>query len=147
MCWRRIVKTITCLCSSSQEITRHNADVRSQCHLCGWANRRLNCLGDATLETAPPGRPVHAVSLQVHAMTIRLTKIALSFVFAAFAFLVTFDNITDYASNYVFVQHVLSMDTTFRDNALMYRSITTHAIWNIAYWLIIASEGVTFVLL
>ena len=80
-------------------------------------------------------------------MTIRLTKIALSFVFAAFAFLVTFDNITDYASNYVFVQHVLSMDTTFRDNALMYRSITTHAIWNIAYWLIIASEGVTFVLL
>ncbi|MEA3098520.1 DUF2165 domain-containing protein [Caballeronia mineralivorans] len=80
-------------------------------------------------------------------MTVRLTKIVLSFVFAAFAFLVTFDNITDYASNYVFVQHVLSMDTTFRDNALMYRSTTTHAIWNIAYWLIIASEGVTFVLL
>jgi predicted small integral membrane protein len=80
-------------------------------------------------------------------MTVRFTKIALSFIFAALAFLVTFDNITDYASNYVFVQHVLSMDTTFRDNALMYRSITTHAIWNIAYWLIIAGEGVTFVLL
>jgi predicted small integral membrane protein len=31
---------------------------------------------------------------------------------AAFAFLVSYDNLVDYRSNYQFVQHVLSMDTT-----------------------------------
>jgi predicted small integral membrane protein len=80
-------------------------------------------------------------------MAVRLTKILMSFVLAAFVFLVTFDNITDYTSNYVFVQHVLRMDTTFPGNALMYRAITNHAVWSVVYWLIIAGEGATFVLL
>ena len=76
----------------------------------------------------------------------RYAKIVMSLVLAAFCLLVTFDNITDYGTNYLFVQHVLSMDTTFPGNALMYRSITNPVLWQIAYALIIAAEGVTGIL-
>jgi predicted small integral membrane protein len=76
----------------------------------------------------------------------RYAKIVMSLVLAAFCLLVTFDNLTDYGTNYLFVQHVLSMDTTFPGNALMYRSITSPTLWQIAYALIIAAEGVTGVL-
>lgn len=65
---------------------------------------------------------------------------------AIFAFLVAFGNITDYGSNFAFVQHVLSMDTTFPGNALMYRSITNPTLWTAGYWLIIAGEALTCVL-
>ncbi len=76
----------------------------------------------------------------------RYAKIVMSLVLAAFCLLVTFDNITDYGTNYLFVQHVMSMDTTFPGNALMYRSITNPVLWQIAYALIIAAEGVTGIL-
>jgi len=66
---------------------------------------------------------------------------------ALFAFLVTFNNLTDYDSNFQFVRHVLSMDTTFEGNEAMYRAITTPFMWHAGYWLIIAGEGLTFVLL
>lgn len=79
-------------------------------------------------------------------MIYRLSKIVMCLCLAAFAFLVAFGNITDYGSNYAFVQHVLSMDTTFPDNALMYRSITSPAMWTAAYWLIILGEGLTCIL-
>jgi len=64
-----------------------------------------------------------------------------------FAFLVTFNNVTDYQSNFQFVQHVLSMDTTFEGNAAMYRAITTPWIWHAGYWGIILGEGLTAVFL
>ncbi len=80
-------------------------------------------------------------------MTRRYAKIVMTLALAAFAFMVTFNNITDYGSNFAFVQHVFSMDTTFPGNAAMYRAITTPALWHAGYWLIIAGEGVTFVLL
>ena len=57
--------------------------------------------------------------------------------------LVAFDNLTDYGTNYLFLQHVMSMDTTFPGNALMYRSITNPVLWQIAYALIIAAEALT----
>ena len=76
----------------------------------------------------------------------RYAKIVMSLALAAFCLLVTFDNITDFGTNYLFVQHVLSMDTTFPGNALMYRSITNPVLWRIAYALIIAAEGVTGIL-
>ncbi len=79
-------------------------------------------------------------------MTSRLSKIIMCLCLAAFAFLVAFGNITDYGSNYAFVQHVLSMDTTFPDNKLMYRAITSPALWTAGYWLIIIGEGLTCVL-
>lgn len=66
---------------------------------------------------------------------------------ATFAFLVTFNNMVDYGSNFLFVQHVLSMDTTFPGNALMTRAITDRTIWHASYWLIIACEGATCILL
>ena len=76
----------------------------------------------------------------------RYAKIVMSLALAAFCLLVTFDNITDYGTNYLFVQHVLSMDTTFPGNALMYRSITNPVLWQIACALIIAAEGITGIL-
>lgn len=80
-------------------------------------------------------------------MTTRFAKIVLSLSLAAFALIVTFDNIVDYSSNYLFVQHVLSMDTTFPGNALLGRAISSHAIWQAGYALIIAAEGITGLLL
>lgn len=73
----------------------------------------------------------------------RYAKMVMSLVLASFCLLVTFDNITDYGTNYLFVQHVMSMDTTFPGNALMYRSITNPAVWRAAYAAIIAAEGIT----
>jgi predicted small integral membrane protein len=78
---------------------------------------------------------------------VRLCKIVMVLGLAAFAFLVTFNNITDYNSNFEFVRHVLSMDTTFPDNAAMYRAITQPWMWHVGYWAIIAGEGLTFLLL
>lgn len=79
-------------------------------------------------------------------MVWRLSKIVMCLCLAAFAFLVAFGNITDYGSNFAFVQHVLSMDTTFPGNALMYRSITSPTLWTVGYWLIIFGEALTCVL-
>ena len=51
---------------------------------------------------------------------IRLAKVAMIGSLAAYALIVTYDNIVDYQSNYEFVRHVLSMDTTFPGNTLMH---------------------------
>jgi predicted small integral membrane protein len=78
---------------------------------------------------------------------IRYCKIIMVLSLASFAFLVTFNNVTDYNSNYEFVKHVLSMDTTFPDNAAMYRAMTSPTLWTLGYWAIIAGEGLTCLLL
>lgn len=70
----------------------------------------------------------------------RYAKMIMSLSLALFCLLVAFDNITDYGTNYAAVQHVLSMDTTFPGNALMYRAITNPALWHLAYAVIIAVE-------
>ena len=80
-------------------------------------------------------------------LIVRLAKIAMTAALAAFAFIVTYDNLIDYGSNYEFVKHVLSMDTTFPGNKLMDRAITDPRIWTLAYAAIIAAEGLTFLLL
>lgn len=51
-------------------------------------------------------------------------------------------NLMDYDSNFQFVRHVLSMDTTFEGNALMWRAIDNEVIHHIAYIGIIVAEGV-----
>lgn len=76
----------------------------------------------------------------------RYAKIVMTLCLAAFCLLVAFDNITDYGTNYLFVQHVMSMDTTYPGNALMYRSVTNPALWHASYWLIIAGEAIAGVL-
>ena len=55
----------------------------------------------------------------------RLAKILMCLALALFCLLVAYDNVTDPHSNYTFVQHVMSMDTTFHDNRLMYRAVTS----------------------
>ena len=66
---------------------------------------------------------------------------------ALLGLLASFNNLIDYGSNYEFVRHVLSMDTTFPGNALMWRAITQPTLWTIAYWLIILTEAAVGVLL
>ena len=56
-------------------------------------------------------------------MHIRSSKVALVWAIAFFSSLVVFNNLTDYGSNYMFVAHVLQMDTTFPDNQGMWRAI------------------------
>ncbi|MFH8346550.1 DUF2165 domain-containing protein [Streptomyces sp. NPDC018045] len=54
--------------------------------------------------------------------------------------LVAFGNITDFGTNQAFVQHVLAMDTTFKDPDLMWRAVESPTLQNIAYVLIIVWE-------
>jgi len=77
----------------------------------------------------------------------RVAKVIMTAAVAAFAFIVTYDNIVDYGSNYEFVKHVLSMDTTFPGNRLMDRAINSPTVWAVAYAMLIAAEGATFILL
>jgi predicted small integral membrane protein len=73
----------------------------------------------------------------------RIAKIVMVACLAVFDLLVAFDNITDYETNYAFVRHVLSMDTTFPGNLLIYRRIDAPVLWRAAYAMIIFGEGLT----
>ncbi|MEU2772113.1 DUF2165 domain-containing protein [Streptomyces sp. NPDC007162] len=59
---------------------------------------------------------------------------------ALYIALVAFGNITDFGTNQAFVQHVLAMDTTFKDDDLMWRAITDKGLENTAYVAIIVWE-------
>jgi predicted small integral membrane protein len=86
----------------------------------------------------------HAVVTMV---IIRLAKVAIVAALASYALLVAWNNVVDYGSNYEFVRHVLSMDTTFPGNALMHRAISDETVWRLAYAVIIVTEWVTGLLL
>ncbi|MER7395148.1 DUF2165 domain-containing protein [Streptomyces sp. NPDC000151] len=60
---------------------------------------------------------------------------------ALYMALVAFGNITDFDTNRAFVQHVLAMDTTFKDPDLMWRAITSRPLQDAAYIAIIAWEA------
>ena len=79
-------------------------------------------------------------------LALRASKAALVAAVALFASLVTFGNLTDYNTNFVFVQHVLSMDTIFPFSTIKYRAITSPALHHAAYAFIIAAEAATAVL-
>jgi len=83
----------------------------------------------------------------VFMLITRLAKIAMIAALAAFALIVAYDNIIDYSSNYEFVKHVLSMDTTFAGNTLRSRAIADETVWHAAFALIIAAEAATGLLL
>lgn len=80
-------------------------------------------------------------------MLIRLCKTALVATIAAFFILVSIENVTDYGTNWVFVKHVLAMDTVFPDNTLKWRAITDERVAAGAYWLIIGWEILTAAIL
>lgn len=75
--------------------------------------------------------------------TQRFVKVALVAAVALFALLVAVNNVADYGSNFQFVQHVLSMDTTFEDNQLRWRALTAPWLHHVAYALIIGAEAAT----
>jgi len=76
-------------------------------------------------------------------MQLRLCKIVLTSLSCVYLMIVVFNNLTDANSNYQFVRHVLSMDTTFPGNALMYRSIQTPIIHKAFYASIIGWEALS----
>jgi predicted small integral membrane protein len=79
-------------------------------------------------------------------LAIRAAKVLMVAAIALFASLVTFGNLTDYNTNFAFVQHVLAMDTIFAFSTIKWRAITDPALHHAAYALIIAVEGVTALL-
>jgi predicted small integral membrane protein len=79
-------------------------------------------------------------------MILRLSKCALLFGVAFFFSLVVFNNTTDYNSNYQFVRHVLSMDSTFPGNHGMWRALPQPAIHTAFYLSVIAWESATTIL-
>ncbi len=80
-------------------------------------------------------------------MITRTAKILLIAGIALFYSLVIFDNLTDFDSNYQFVRHVLSMDSTFPGNHGMWRALPSTPFHLVFYWTIIAWEIVTAALL
>ena len=79
-------------------------------------------------------------------LVLRSAKILLVAAIALFATLVAFGNITDYDTNFVFVQHVLSMDTIFPGSRIGYRAVTSPVLHHAAYAIIIATECTVAVL-
>ncbi|NBB80702.1 MAG: DUF2165 family protein [Verrucomicrobia bacterium] len=77
---------------------------------------------------------------------LRLSKILLVLSVAFFLFLVVLNNLTDYHSNYLFVENVLGMTTVFEGNQLMWRAIESPAIHTIFYFTIILWEAVAMAL-
>ena len=64
---------------------------------------------------------------------LRLLQALTVFSAGLYALFVFGGNLMDYNSNYEFVHHVLSMDTTFEGNALLWRAIESEVVHHIAY--------------
>ncbi|NLB47666.1 MAG: DUF2165 domain-containing protein [Microbacteriaceae bacterium] len=73
---------------------------------------------------------------------LRLLQAFTVFAAGLYGLFVLMGNLMDYDSNYQFVKHVLSMDTTFEGNALMWRAITAPWVWTVGYIGIILAEAV-----
>ncbi|KAF2392861.1 MULTISPECIES: DUF2165 family protein [Pseudomonas] len=71
---------------------------------------------------------------------IRYSKVLLMASFSFFGLLVMISNFTDYPSNYEYVGHILSMDTTRENNYISYRAITSPMLHHRIYWIIITLE-------
>jgi len=59
---------------------------------------------------------------------------------AVMSLLIVFGNTTDYFTNFLFVEHVLKMDTTFAESHIHYRSIDHLFLFHAGYILIILME-------
>lgn len=73
-------------------------------------------------------------------MVVRYSKILLVASIGFLTTLIALNNVQDYGSNLLYVQHVLSMDTTFPNNQLLWRAIKAPELQNLAYWLMILTE-------
>jgi predicted small integral membrane protein len=79
-------------------------------------------------------------------MITRTAKLLLLAAIALFYTLVVLNNTTDFDSNYQFVRHVLSMDSTFPGNKGMWRALPQPTWHLFFYFSIIAWEIVTMIL-
>ena len=75
-------------------------------------------------------------------MYTRAVKAGAVLLMAAYLTLVAFGNLTDYDSNFSFVTHVMSMDTTFEGNKGMWRAVESPVLHHLSFALIIVVEGV-----
>src|SRR4051794_24971220 len=80
-------------------------------------------------------------------MITRTAKVLLVASIALFHTLVVFNNVTDFNSNYQFVRHVLSMDSTFPGNHGMWRAVPSPAFHMVFYISIIVWEAARAILL
>ncbi len=71
----------------------------------------------------------------------RLAKVILVTAAGIMAILIVIGNTTDYYTNYLFVEHVMKMDTTFPSSHIHYRSINDPIIFNLGYCFIIMMEA------
>lgn len=76
-------------------------------------------------------------------MITRSVKLLLLAGIALYYALVVFNNLTDFGSNYEFIQHVLSMDSTSPGNHGMWRAMSSPGVHLVFYWLVILWEIVT----
>ncbi|WP_221352294.1 DUF2165 domain-containing protein [Streptomyces beigongshangae] len=74
------------------------------------------------------------------ARALPITAALLTGTVALYIALVAFGNITDFDTNQQFVQHVLAMDTTFKDEDLMWRAVESEVLQNAAYVAVIIWE-------
>jgi predicted small integral membrane protein len=80
-------------------------------------------------------------------MVTRAAKLLLLSGIALYYSLVVLNNLTDFGSNYEFVRHVLSMDSTLAGNQPLWRALTSPAAHLAFYVGIIAWEIATAILL
>jgi predicted small integral membrane protein len=73
-------------------------------------------------------------------LLIRASKILLIAGIGCLSLMVASNNVLDYQSNFLFVQHVMSMDTVFTGNVLKSRAITEPLLHSVAYTSIILWE-------
>jgi predicted small integral membrane protein len=71
---------------------------------------------------------------------IRYSKVILMAYISFFGLLVMFHNFTDYSSNYEYVAHILSMDTTQVNDNIRYRAIDSPMLHHRIYWFVITME-------
>ncbi|MBV4550367.1 DUF2165 domain-containing protein [Pseudomonas sp. SWRI102] len=76
------------------------------------------------------------------AQLIRKSKAIIVLIAGLFGVLVMISNLTDYANNYEYVGHILSMDTTVGNERLMYRAVTSPIAHHRIYWMIITLESI-----
>ncbi|GAA3101210.1 DUF2165 domain-containing protein [Streptomyces rectiviolaceus] len=91
-------------------------------------------------KTRPAERMLAAGALPVAATLLTGTV-------ALYITLVAFGNITDFDTNQQFVRHVLAMDTTFKDDDLMWRAVGSTALQDTAYVGIIVWETLAALIL
>lgn len=78
---------------------------------------------------------------------LRLIKNLLVILVAAFFTIAAYTNYIDYQTNWILTQHVLSMDTTFRDPSVISRAIENPGIQKFFYCFVIFCETLASLIL